>query len=135
MNQPDLDVATVIASAGVGVILGVSLFLGKVREVSDAIPSRAVFCLTHGGRTPINYIDAAISPQLREPMVQIRVRSHAQDFAGGQALARSVKDAVHDKPPTGYYACRIEQAEPWYLGETQAGEHEFTMDAHLYYEE
>lgn len=137
MSQADLDVATALAGAGIGLTLGTNVFWGPVRESdpSTAFPSAAVFCTMRGGAPPINYCDASITPQLREPLVQVMIRSAPRDYAAGQATARQVKNALHDIPPTGYDACRVEQAEPLPIGETNQGEHLFSLNVHLYIEE
>jgi hypothetical protein len=136
-HQPDLNVAQALASAGLGLTLGTNLFWGKVREVDTAsgVPSQAVFVTLRLSPAPENYCDGSITPQAREPQLQVTVRSNPQDFSGGQTLARSVKDALHDIPPSGYDACRVTQAEPVPIGETDSGEHLFSVNVHLWIDE
>jgi hypothetical protein len=137
MSQADLNVAQALASAGLGLTLGTNLFWGKVREVDTAsgVPSQAVFVTPHLSPAPENYCDGSRTPQAREPQLQITVRSGRQDYSGGQSLARSVQDALHDIPPSGYNACRITQAEPVPIGETASGEHLFSLNVHLWIDE
>lgn len=136
-HQPDLDVAVQLASSGLGLTLGTNLFWGKLREVDPGtgISSTAVFVATRLSPAPENYCDGQRLPQAREPQLQIMVRSNPQDFAGGQALARGVKDALHDIALSGYDACRITQAEPVPIGETDSGEHLFSLNVHLWIDE
>ncbi len=136
-HQPDLDVAVYLASAGLNLTLGENLFWGKLREVdpSTGISSNAVFVSTRLSPSPENYCDELRYPQAREPMLQVTVRSDPQEFAEGQALARSVKDALHDIALPGYDACRVTQAEPVFIGETDSGEHLFSLNVHLWIDE
>lgn len=137
MSQPDLDVAVALAGAGLGLTLQENLFWGKEREVdpSSGIPSKAVFVVNRLGPAPENYIDGQRLPQAREPLLQIIVRSDPQEFSAGYALARSVKDAIHDVALPGYDACRVTQAEPMPIGESDSGEHLFSMNVHLWIDE
>ncbi len=137
MSQPDLDVAVALASAGLGLTLGQNIYWGKEREVDPdtGVPSKAVFVVNRLGAAPDNYIDESRTPQAREPLLQIVVRSEPQDFTGGYALARSVKDALHDIHLSGYDACRVTQAEPVPIGENDSGEHLFSLNVHLWIDE
>lgn len=137
MSQPDLDVAVKLAASGLGLTLGTNLFWGKLREVDavGGVRSKAVFVMTRLSGAPTNYCDGARTPQGREPLLQIVVRSDPQDFAGGQALARGVKDALHDIVLSGYDACRVTQAEPVPISESDKGEHLFSLNVHLWIDE
>lgn len=137
MSQPDLAVATALAGAGLGLTLGTNVFWGTIRESDPAsgVPSKAVFCTLLLSPAPVNYCDGSRTPQGREPQVQVVVRGNANDYSTAQTLARSVKDALHDLPPTGYDACRVTQAEPVPIGETNRGEHLFSLSVHLWIDE
>lgn len=134
MSQPDLDVATALAGAGLGLSLEENLFWGKEREVDpdSGIPSKAVFVVNRLGGAPENYCDSARTPQAHEPLLQIVVRSDPQEFSAGYALARSIQNALHDVALPGYDACRVTQPEPVAIGESDSGEHLFSLNVHLW---
>jgi hypothetical protein len=135
MSNPDLDLANQIVARTTGHAVGTDIFCGKMREEGAGIPTQSVWCLLRGGMEPIDYCDNSPTPQLRQPIVQILVRGNPGDFSGGQALARTVKDAVHDHPPAGYFGCRVQQAEPIYLGEEHNGAHLWSLNVMMYIEE
>lgn len=137
MSQADLDVATAIAGAGLGLTLGTSVFWGTIRESDPAsgVPSRAVFCTPMLSPAPMNYCDGSRTPQGKEPQVQVVVRGNAQSYSTANTLARSVRDALHDLPPTGYAGCRVTQVDPVPIGETNRGEHLFSLNVQLWIDE
>ena len=137
MSQPDLDVATFLGGAGLDLTLGENLFWGKEREVNpeSGIPSRAVFVVNRLSVSPTNYIDEARNPQAREPLLQVVIRSEPQEFTTGYMWARDIKDALHDADLPGYDACRVTQAEPIAIGESDSGEHLFSLNVHLWIDE
>lgn len=137
MRQADLDVATALAARSLGLTLGTNLFWGIPREVdpSSGLGSRVVFVSPRLSPPPDNYCDGSVTPQSREPQLQITVRSDPRDYSGGYTLAASVRDALHDQPLSGYDACRITQTDPIPIGETDSGEHLFSLNVHLWIDE
>lgn len=139
MSGPNEDVANQLASLSIGTV-GTTIFCAGPQQTQTGVPSQSIFCqLTGGYGTPIRYLQGPPSSgtpgdQLREPRVTIFVRSNPHDYAGGQTLARAVKTALHDQPFGSYYACRIVEAEPNYLYQTDKAEYVFNMNCHLYTE-
>lgn len=147
---PADDVAAGIAGAGLGWALGTNLFVSDVlpvyqtNQASTGVPSASVFVLLAGGYdTPTRYeqdtyANDPTAIQAREPRIMIYVRSSRQQYYTGLSSARAVKDALHDQPlqlgatGTNYDACRIVDAEPTLLQETDNGEYLFSMNCHLY---
>lgn len=126
----DADIVAQLASAGLGLTANANLFRGKLKAKGNSVPSQAVFCHLRDWGTPDAYADVT-SKEMYYPAVQIFVRSNPGDESGGQALARSIRAAVHDKPPTGYVSCRVKESEPVYLSEEKDGEFLWVMNTYL----
>ncbi len=132
MSDPDLDVLGVINTAVGALTTGTNLFRGKMRATGTGIPSKAVFVLSSGGERSQDFLTGGShTPQLKKPSVQIMVRSGEREFLTGQTLARSVYDAVHDSPPTGYISSRVTASEPFYISEDDEGNHLWSINIDL----
>lgn len=111
---------------------GASLYLGAMRD-GAGIPDRAVFVLDSGGSANDRFLggDRAI----RDYSVTVRVRSSADDYAGGWALARAAHSALDHVDPqaAGYLDCRAEQPAPLYLSTDSHGRHVFGVNLALRY--
>jgi hypothetical protein len=130
MATPAEDLVTVLAAAGLGLVPGTNIFRGPPRAPSAGVPSKAVFCLGTGGYPPRPFVDGS-GLCVRQPTVQITIRSDAEDFAGGEALARDVSNAVHMHPPAGYGDVLVRESEPTYLGQDEAGRHLWSINAEM----
>ena len=85
MNSPAVDIAGILATAGVGTI-ATDLF---VSEQPD-LPDECVTVFDTGGFPPeSNYI-------YKKPTVNIRVRGKRGGYVNAYAVAKSVQDALHD---------------------------------------
>lgn len=135
------DVAAALAAAGLGLTLGTNLFDEGPAQVQTGVPSEAVFCQSYGDYgTPIrylqdNYATIGAGIQAKEPRVIVTIRSNPQDIHGGRALARSVRDALHNVPMSGYDAVRIQETDPLHLYQTNNSEHVFQLNCHLWLDE
>lgn len=136
MGTPDADIAARLDTALGSLTLGVNLFRGKEQPYSSTgIPHQAVFCLATGGPAPEAYLFGGTGVELRYPAVQILVRSNPRDFAGGQALVRTIRDAVHHATIAGYVEVRVAETEPNYVREDDEGHHAWTINVELISEE
>lgn len=130
------DVATVLGAAGIGLTLGTNLYTGPMRaHEAEGVPNEAVFVITVGGRSPIDYCDHSHTPQLHFPRVQIMVRSDPHDWDGGLALANDIYEAIHSKEPSGYVSARSAESAPIHVGETDNGEFLWSINVDLIKEE
>jgi hypothetical protein len=111
-----------------------NLFPGKVEPPGDYVPHQAVFVMASGGPAPLAYAGGS-AVELDEPSVQVRVRSNPGDYAGGYALRTSVRNALHHQPLTADYIDIGLLQEPLYLGEDEAGHHEWSINLKLQFEE
>ena len=85
MNSPAIDIAGILATAGVGTI-STDLF---VSEQPDS-PDKCVTVFDTGGFPPeSNYV-------YDKPTINIRVRGKRGGYANAYAVAQSVKDALKD---------------------------------------
>ncbi len=138
MRNAATDVANAIAGAGLGLVYNVTVFDVVQQQVQDSMPSRAVFCHLNGSyASPLrpligNFAEAGVGAQEREPRVVLHVRSAPHDYGGGETLARSVKDALHDVPMTGYDAVRVVEGDPMFLYQTNNAEYVFGLNCHLW---
>ena len=150
MSTPADDVAALIESSSLGWILGTNLFVADVQPVvqtqgaGTGTPSKSVFVLLAGGYdTPTRYIQgnysqAGVGVQAREPRVMIYIRSSRQQYLDGITSSRAVKNQEHYDPvligSSGLYydACRIVEAEPMLLTQTDNGEFLFSLNCHLW---
>jgi hypothetical protein len=131
-----VNVAVQLAAAGIGLTRGTNLYNGPMRaQDAEGVPSEAVFCHVTGGVPPIDYCDNSHTPQLHQPSVQIMIRSAPRGYDAGLALANDVYEAMHSKPPSGYFGCLAQQSAPLYAGETRNGEFLWTVNLTLYLDE
>jgi hypothetical protein len=128
MSTAAVDVATHIGATVAGFTYLTNVFDGPVRPV-PAAPAKAVFVLATGGPPPEARIGETQAD--RFPALQIRTRGDKNDFAGGLADARAVRDAVHYAPLAGWVDVRVQETEPNYLGEDNNGHPEWSVNAEL----
>jgi hypothetical protein len=126
----DEDVVTELAASGLGLVSGTNLFTGPERSVGDGIPDQAVFVLATGGAPPAPFIDGS-GVDYCWSTVQITVRSAVRSFHSGQALARSVRNAIHEASISGYVDVRAREAEPNYLGADEQEMHTWTINVEM----
>jgi len=112
---------------------GTNLFSGPVRQQSTSVPHQAVFVLPSGGPAPDAYSDGTVI-EMRYSAIQVIVRSNPKDYAGGQVLARQVRDALHHVAVTGYVDIRAMQSEPIYIGPDEADRHLFSVNLEMWRE-
>lgn len=132
-TTPDTDLVTFIAAGGLGLASGTNLFAGPERDTSDIapiIPAQCVFVLASGGYPPGPI--KGTSPQDYDiSTVQVTVRSAANDFGGGQTLARNVRNRVHKGIVAGYVLLRVREPEPNYIGIDELGSHTWTLNVEM----
>ena len=125
--EVDKDLADVLAAASIGLTKGMNLFRGPPRAAGGGIPHQAVFVLAWGGPSPIPLHDGS-KRDLIMSRVQITVRGAPEKFDDGQTLARAVKKALHEKPPSGYIDVTVQESEPLYLKQDEYGHHEWVIN-------
>ncbi len=132
--KPEEDLATYI-DANTSLVLGTNLFHGPPKPPGDNIPHEAVFVFPSGGPAPSAFNGETTA--LRESALQIRIRGDKEDnkFKNGLILSRAVRDAVHYASIANYIDVRVEETDPVYLGEDDAGHPEWTVTASMNFEE
>ena len=86
MNSPAVDIAGILATAGVGTI-STDLFVSEQPKT----PDECVTVFDTGGFPPeSNYV-------YRKPTVNVRVRGKRGGYRNAYAVAKSIVDALHDK--------------------------------------
>jgi len=134
MASPDEDIAAKIDTELATLTIGTNLFTGPSRPVSAYVPQRCVFVYCLPGGNIMNYCQGGSrSPQLYNSTVRVVVRSNASNYDDGRDLARSIRNAIHDNPPSGYIMARIRNSEPDYYGVEDTGSHLFGYDIDVMY--
>lgn len=134
MIPPDQVVVERLAAAGLGLTEGTNLFRGRLLAAGGGVPTRAVFALASGGRVNSRFLGS--SKKVRELSVAIKVRSDAEDFAGGEDLAAQVLEALDHVAtglPAGYLDLRSDQPFPTELGQGENGAHIWGVNITLRY--
>ena len=86
MNSPAVDIAGLLATAGIGTI-GTDLFISE----QPSSPDSCVTVFDTGGFPPeSNYT-------YEKPTVNIRVRGNRNGYLNAYAVAKSIVDELHDK--------------------------------------
>lgn len=111
------DVVQFLTTKTVGGVLLTSadnLFIGRMPDtLKTASPCVAV--LNVGGGEPESMLSGE-RQSVFTPSVQVMVRSSADDFAAGEALARGVIEWCHQRVITGYLSWYSRDSQPAYLG-------------------
>ena len=123
-QDPMLDFAAFLASAGLGLTLGANLFRGEVRATKDGVPAESVFVMAEGGdRAPF----LGTGTKDREVEVEVTVRGAPDDFNGPRELARAISEAADQATLAGYYSVVCEDAEPEHIRKDHARCHEWAV--------
>lgn len=122
--EPDAALVAQLDTAIASLTAGTNLFTGRPRPPATGMPRVGVFVEVQGSPVNVPYMGAAKTYRIYD--LQVTVRSEAGDYAGGLALARSCRDALHITTPTGYVSCRV-QGEPYPVGQDEAGSDLFTL--------
>lgn len=121
------DMVTYLAAQIGALTAQTNLFEGPVRAIGTGIPDEAVFCLVTGGPAPEPFVDGGSAVEERTHSLLIVVRSEPEEFASGQTLAHSVRDAVHRASIAGYLDISIRECDPAYLGSDDENHHSWSI--------
>lgn len=133
--NPDVDVAGELNTQLGTLTLGTNLFIGKLPEKGDNIPSTCVGCLLTGGELPLPYAGGGTTAEVRSG-VQVIVRGANDGYEAGRTLAKSIYDTLNFAidTMTTYIEVRCDQAEPIYLGQDSARHHLWSINVTLIHE-
>lgn len=130
------ELAAVLELAGLGLArppaLGANLFTAPMPEADGDVPDRAVALVVTGGAGPLPYLGPGRAAYL-SPGCQVRIRSAREDFQGGQLLARSLFEVLHQTPLMPSVFVRAEESAPAYLGTDGADRHRWVLNLGLGY--
>jgi hypothetical protein len=130
--------ATILAGASLGLTQGTNLFKGPMPEAGLAsdgtplAPAKCVSVLPTGGAQPQGFIGQGKKSMLY-PRCQIRVRSDAEDFSGGQTLAFGIHEALNQTTSGSVFAIQCRESSPFYGGTDSAGRHLWALNVDLGY--
>lgn len=119
----EADMLALLNGVG-GLVTGTNLFKGPVKP-SNVTPAKSVFVQASGGPAPEHY---RASTEVRRRGVQVRVRSDGDARDAGQTLAELVLATLHGAAPAGYIRVESTTSQPLYLGENEAGQHEWSIN-------
>lgn len=111
------DVAQFLNGKTVGAVpltLATNLFIGRMPD-TDKTTSPCVAVLNTGGASPQSLLSGE-RQSLYSASVQVMVRSSADDFAAGEALARGVIEWCHQQVIAGYLSWYSRDSQPALLG-------------------
>lgn len=126
-TRPDISLVNVL-NGQAGLVTGTNLFNGPVQPPGNGIPVKAVFVIVAGGNPPEGFLNSS-TLRRRKTRVQVRVRGEKAKYDAGLIFARSVWDAVHYAVATDFIDVRVEQADVLYLGEDDAYNPEWSINA------
>lgn len=134
-TDPDGDVVAHLNTTIGALTTDTNLFASKQQAPVDGIPHLAVFVLPTGGPAPEAYVDGGSGSERRYSAVQVTSRSEPREYNAGKAFARVIRDALHHATIAGYLDVKVNETEPNYLGENDAGNHVWTSNLELFHEE
>jgi len=130
-HNPAVDLATFLAAAGLGLTLGTSIVVGMPRDVGGTVPKDAVFIHGFGGTPATRFMGQAT--EVRRPLLMLQVRNGS--MLTGEALARSILNAIAGSDVSTYLDTFPSQSEPNYAGQDQNGDHFWNHSFEMVYEE
>lgn len=130
-HNPAVDLATFLAAAGLGLVLGTDIVVGMPRDVGGTVPPNAVFIHGFGG-TPATRFHGA-PPEIRRPLLMLQIRNGS--MLAGDTLARDILNAVAGSDILTYLDVFPSQSEPNYAGQDQNGDHFWNHSFEMVYEE
>tara|TARA_R100000664_G_C2756562_1_gene144490 strand:- start:1873 stop:2598 length:726 start_codon:yes stop_codon:yes gene_type:complete len=131
MPTPDLDLATHLDAELLGT-LGTDIFRGPIREPSEYIPHRGIFCFTRSGPKPSPIFGEART-DIRRARVSVYIRGDIGRYSATASLARSVYDAVERARLVGYISVMADASEPLYIGLDPTEHPLFNLDVMMVY--
>lgn len=146
--EPAIDFVRAMDGASASFTFNTNIFAGEERAPKKrgrvtVIPEEGVFCLENGGR-PIDIVhDAPGADESDVYWVRIEavIRSKRNDFDGGQALARLVRQTGHKLAVTQfvggavYIDCLSVGSGPTYLVDDDTEHHRWLQEFELAFEE
>lgn len=116
--------------AGTLLTTAANLFTGPPRAAgTQGVPDAAVFVLATGGPPPQGSFGQ--TEKLLTHRVQVVVRGAPGDYTSAGDVARAVCTRLHDFVPAGWLYARAQESEPLYMGEDEAGRHEWSTNVEL----
>lgn len=146
-QHPAHDLATALVAGGTLALLsppggsvsvsygstGSNVVRGPARDADELVTNQLINVLPSGGPKPQPYMGAPANENLYTPRVQVMVRSKAEDYAGGEAIARAVRAKLHLAVIAGYVSTMAQESEPNYLGVDDRGLHRFSINFMMRY--
>lgn len=121
--NPGEEIAEFLEGVGIGLVLGVNMFVGPVRAESDFVPSQSVFVVPRNGRMSDRVFN--LDFELQYPMVVIRVRS--EDYRSGYDLARQIYHELQSQD-VSFLDVRCIQSEPIFLEQDDNDNYQWQMN-------
>lgn len=109
------------ADSSIGLTKGTDLFQGTMRGVSDDVPRNAVFVYSEGGVDPQRFMTQVT--EIRYTLIAVRTRW--SKFAGGNAKAQAIQNALQGASISGYMDIVASESLPTSLGQDESGNHLF----------
>lgn len=111
--------------------LGINLFVGVVRPVSDVVPAECVFVMGTDGLPADRFFSQ--DDEVRHPTVLIRIRS--PNYQSGYELARAIYELVQSSTPDGIKDIDCRQSEPMFLGQDNNRNYDWSLNFDCFLQE
>jgi hypothetical protein len=119
------------ADAGLGLDIGVNLFIGPIRARSTQVPVNAVFVTSAGGPPPIRSMGQVSEVRTAIVSIQVRWATHA----AGDAKVRAIQNALQGVAIAGYHDVSALESEPQLIGRDVEGMYLWLHNYQLIYSE
>ena len=123
----ELDIATVLQTAGVGT-LGTDLFTGPMRDRRE-LGDRITTVLLTGGFDPQPYLGGSDAGDLRQSQVQVMHRSDIDQsgvYTASALVAENIFNALHKRSTSDYVAWLA--GEPIYIEKDDHDRHHWSIN-------
>lgn len=125
--------AHIATQLGAGYTLGTNVFAGPPRELDGNFNLPCIFAQVYGGPKPLWY--RVEQEELKNHHLYVCVKSAADAYEAGEALAHAVREAIRFTVPSGYKDITPRESFPNYLGVDEKYCHQFAMNFYVLLEE
>lgn len=126
---PETDIGAALATA-LGLVDGTDIKYGPPRSPTESGNDTPEIWVSTYADSASPLLNASVAGSYWTSRVQVLVRSNADAFKTGLALARQVRDALHTKQTSTYvqWVMTPGLGGPIYLGPNEAGQHEWSIN-------
>lgn len=121
MSNPNADLVTFLAGAGLSLTKGTNLYQGAFRGPDGKVGRNAVFVYPSGSPPPVRSMGQTTEVRFALMLVQTRWAKYAE----GNLKAQAIQNALQGASISGYLDVVLGESLPVYLGQDEVGDHLF----------